>query len=77
MSVFSLLEYFEKQRTCPQGRRRVLKSGTAIERHKRSARAESASRGESTRGGFPPLVRGVRGISPREIFKSKMSVEAI
>ena len=47
-----------------QGRRRVLKSGTAIERHRRSARAEATSRGS-----FPPLVRGVRGSSPEKIFK--------
>ena len=30
-----------------QGRRRFLKSGTAIERHRRSARAEGPSRGRA------------------------------
>ena len=49
-----------------------LKSGTAIESHRRSARTEGPSRGISL-----PLVRGVRGISPEKIFKFKMSVEAI
>ena len=61
-----------------QGRRRFLKSGTAIERHRRFARAESTRRGEGTRWGMnTPFVRGVGGISPEKIFKFKMSVEAI
>ena len=55
-----------------QGRRRVLKSGTAIERHRCSP-----SEGEHERGFDPRLVRGVWGISPGKIFKFKMSVEAI
>ena len=33
--------------------------------------------GEHERGNLPPLVRGVRGISPENFFKFKMSVEAI
>ena len=60
-----------------QGRRRVLKSGTAIERHRRSARAEGPSRGRAREGEFPPLAKGVLGISPEKISKFKMSVEAI
>ena len=60
-----------------QGRRRVLKSCTAIGRHRRSARAEGASGGRAREGEYPPLVRGVRGITPEKIFKIKMSVEAI
>ena len=58
-----------------QGRRRFLKSGTAIKSHRRSARARAG--GEHERGICRPLVRGVRGISPEKFFKSKMSVEAI
>ena len=54
-----------------QGRRRVLKSGTAIERRRCSSpSAEGTSGGEHERG-------GVWGISPEKIFKFKMSVEAI
>ena len=60
-----------------QGRRRFLKSGTAIERHRHFARAEGTRRGGMRWGMNPPLVRGVRGISPEKIFKFKMSVEAI
>ena len=41
-----------------QGRRRVLKSGTAIERLRRSARAEGSSRGRAREEVIPPLVRG-------------------
>ena len=41
--------------TSTQGRRRFLKSGTAIECHRRSARAEGASRGRAREGGFPLL----------------------
>ena len=37
-----------------QGRRRVLKSGTAIERHRCSSSAEGTSGGEHERG-FDPL----------------------
>ena len=33
--------------------------------------------GEHERGKYPPLVRGVRGITPEKLFKIKMSVEAI
>ena len=60
-----------------QGRRRFLKSGTAIERHRRSARAEGSSRGRAREGVKPPFVRGVRGISPEKFFEFNMSVEAI
>ena len=35
-----------------QGRRRFLKSGTAIERRRRSARAEGSSGGEHERGSY-------------------------
>ena len=61
-----------------QGRRRVLKSGTAIERHRHSARAEGTIRGRAREGDFSPSRKGgVRGISPEKFFKFKMSVEAI
>ena len=51
-----------------QGRRRFLKSGTAIERHRRSARAEGTSRGRAREGDFPPSRKGGSGDLPREIF---------
>ena len=54
-----------------QGRRRFLKSGTAIECHR-----HSASRVRAREGNPPPLAKGVRGVSPEKIFKFKMSVEA-
>ena len=57
-----------------QGRRRFLKSGTAIERQRRSPGAE---RGRAREGVIPPLVRGVRGISPEKFFELNMPVEAI
>ena len=53
---------------CFQGRRRVLKSGTAIERHRRSARAEGTSRGRAREGDFSPSRKGGSGDLPREIF---------
>ena len=56
-------------KTHTQGRRRVLKSGTAIERHRRSARAECPSRGRAREGEFSPLAKEVRGISREKIFK--------
>ena len=60
-----------------QGRRRFLKSGTAIECRRRSARAEGSCGGRAREGVIPPLVRGVRGISPENFFDYNMSVEAI
>ena len=33
--------------------------------------------GESTRGGIPPLVRGVRGISPEKILYFRTSTQTI
>ena len=51
-----------------QGRRRFLKSGTAIERHRRSARAEGSSGGEHERGHTPSRKGGGSGDVPREIF---------
>ena len=62
-----------------QGRHRFLESGTAIERHRRSERAEGlrGGGGRAREGVKPPLVRGVRGISPQKIFEFHMSVEAI
>ena len=51
-----------------QGRRRVLESGTAIERHRRSARAEGTSRGRAREGDFSPVRKGGSGDLPREIF---------
>ena len=47
-----------------QGRRRFSKSGTAIERHRRSAMTEGPSKGRAREGGFPLLVRGVGGDLP-------------
>ena len=60
----------------------VLKTGTAIERHRRSARAEVSSLGRAREGGiergsYPLSYGGVRGISPEKIFEFNMSVEAI
>ena len=64
-----------KMKTITQGRRRFLKSSTAIERHRRSARAEG-SRGGGEHN-IPPLLRGVWGISIEKFFEFNMSVEAI
>ena len=36
-----------------------------------------STRGGSTRGGTPPLVRGVRGISPEKISCFRTSIETI
>ena len=55
---------------------RFLKSGTAIERHRRSARAEGSSGGRAREGGHTAFVRGVR-VSPDNFFAFYMSVEAI
>ena len=60
-----------------QGRRRFLKSGTAIERHRLYARAEGSSGGEHERRLYPRRVRGFRGISPENFFEFNMSVGAI
>ena len=60
-----------------QGRRRVLKSGTAIERHRRSARAEGSSGGRAREGESPLLGRVVWAISPEKMFEFQMSVEVI
>ena len=49
----------------------------AIERRRRSARAEGSSGGRAREGVISPLVRGVRGISPEKFFELNMSVEAI
>ena len=45
-----LLEVFNKYCLYAQGRRRVLKSGTAIKHHRRSARAEGTSGGRVREG---------------------------
>ena len=50
------------------------KSGPAKNHQIRFARAEGTSLGEST---IPPLVRGVRGISPEKILYFRTSVETI
>ena len=47
-----------KMKTITQGRHHFLKSGTAIERHRHSARAEGSRGGESTRGGHTPSLKG-------------------
>ena len=49
-----------------QGRRRFLKSGTAIERHRRSVRAEGTS--EEGEHEIPPLLRGFGGSPPRKFL---------
>ena len=51
-----------------QGCRRFLKSGTAIERHGRSARADSPSRGRAREGDLPPSRKAGSGLLPRENF---------
>ena len=51
-----------------QGRRRVLKGGTAIQRHRRSARAEGSSRGRAREGDVSPSRKGGSGDLPRENF---------
>ena len=64
-----------------QGRRRFLKSGTAIEHHRLTARAEGSSGGEHERAReeVMPLsrLRGVRGISPENFLNLGASVGAI
>ena len=59
-----------------QGRRRLLESGTAIERRRRSPSAEDTSGGRA-RGGHVPLSLGGLGISPMKILQLKMTKEAI
>ena len=63
--------YLHKIMLCVQGRRRFLKSGTAIERHRRSARAKGPSRGRAREGDYPPSGKGGSGDLPREIFLIK------
>ena len=63
-----LVENFIFLRGIRQGRRRALKSGTAIERLWPSA--EGTSGGEHDRGS-PPLVRGVRGKPSRNFLNSR------
>ena len=71
-----MLDVKNKYLCLKQGRRRVLKSGTAIEWHRRSARAEGPSGVGEHEGVIPPLVRRVQGISPEKFFEFKMSEEA-
>ena len=47
------------------------------ERSKTFTSAEGTSRGRAREGAFPPLVRGVRGISPEKILYCRTSVETI
>ena len=56
---------------CPgvQGRHRYLKSGTAIERYRRSARTEGMSGGRTREWGFPTSRKGGYGDFPRENFQ--------
>ena len=56
-----------------QGRRRCLKSGTAIERYRHSARAKGSSRGKAR----APSRKGGSGDLPLDFFEFIMSVEAI
>ena len=48
----------KRKQSLGQGRRQFLKSGTAIERHRRSARAEGASRGRIQEGVISPSLKG-------------------
>ena len=47
------------------------------ERSKTFTSAEGTSRGRAREGALPPLVRGVRGISPEKILYFRTSVETI
>ena len=47
------------------------------ERSKTFTSAEGTSRGRAREGAFPPVVRGVRGISPEKILYFRTSVETI
>ena len=51
-----------------QGRRRVLKSGTAPNAICVPRVPKARAGGEHERGILPPVVRGVRGISPEKFF---------
>ena len=53
-----------------QGRRRLLESGTAIERRRRSPSAEGTSGGEHERG-YDPFSLGGLGDLPHENFVIK------
>ena len=57
------------QNIISQGRRRLLQSGPAMRGKIR--------RGRAREGAFPPLVRGVRGISLEKILYFRTSVETI
>ena len=60
-----------------QGRRRLLKSGPAMKGQRRSRVPKARVGGKHERGAFPPLVSGVRGISPEKILYCRTSVETI
>ena len=62
-----LFVYFS-QSTQAQGRRRLLKSGPAMGRRKRSPSAEGTRLGEHEGGGFPSR-KGGSGEFPRENFR--------
>ena len=47
------------------------------ERSKTFSSAEGTSRGRAREGALPPLVRGVRGVSPEKILYFRTSVETI
>ena len=64
-----LFVYFS-QSTQAQGRRRLLKSGPAMGRRKRSPSAEGTRRGEHERG-VSPSRKGGSGISPEKILGSE------
>ena len=57
----ALVKYIEMNN---QGRRRLLESGTAIERFRLSPSAEGTSGGRAREGVRPPLVKGVWGSPP-------------
>ena len=62
---FAAKDCIDRRILLMQSRRRVLKSGTAIERQRRSARAEGSSRGRAREGDFSPSRKGDL---PRENF---------
>ena len=69
-----LFDYFSHS-TEAQGRRRLLKSGPAMERRKRSLIGEGTRRGEHERG-VSPSRKGGSGDLARENFRFRKDVDA-
>ena len=72
--IIAFFVYFSHS-TQSQGRRRLLKSGPAMGRRKRSPSAEGTRRREHERG-FPPLIMGLRGDLAREKFRFRKAAHA-